>query len=400
METKKKKKVGINGFGSIGRSIARAILERDDVELVAINEAVMGFDHVKYMFEHEGVHGQWRNRELKVEIPDDLTIVFGEKRVIALFERLDPAFIPWGIVGADFVVECTGLLTTKDTAAAHLKGGAKKVIIASASKDAPMFVFGVNEHEYTADLDIISSADSTINCLAPLVKVINDRFGIVEGLVTTVQSITDTSETVEGASKKDWRGGRAAFVSIMPSSSDAPKAVGRVIPSLNGKLAGMSFHVPTIDVSVVDLTLRLEKTSTYNDIKNAIKIESEGRMKGVLGYTEEDLLSTDFVGFALNDNFVKLVAWCDNTWGYSSRVVDLIMSLPPPPASMNLTVVECDLVAKLSRRRKSSVKIQFRRIEEEVYRQPSGFEILKARSFYLIEENRRSSSTTESENLR
>ncbi|RQW17148.1 type I glyceraldehyde-3-phosphate dehydrogenase, partial [Rhodobacteraceae bacterium CH30] len=241
--------------------------------------------------------------------------------------------------GAEYVVESTGVFTDKDKAAAHLKGGAKKVIISAPSKDAPMFVVGVNEKEYKSDLHIVSNASCTTNCLAPLAKVINDRFGIVEGLMTTVHSITATQKTVDGPSAKDWRGGRAASFNIIPSSTGAAKAVGKVLPQLNGKLTGMSFRVPTVDVSVVDLTVRLEKSATYDEIKAAIKEESEGKLKGILGYTDEDLVSTDFVGdsrssifdakagIALNNNFVKLVSWYDNEWGYSSRVVDLIVHM-------------------------------------------------------------------------
>ncbi|KAE8663240.1 Glyceraldehyde-3-phosphate dehydrogenase, cytosolic [Hibiscus syriacus] len=248
----------------------------------------------------------------------------------------NPEEIPWAEAGAEYVVESTGVFTDKDKAAAHLKGGAKKVVISAPSKDAPMFVVGVNEKEYKPDLNIVSNASYTTNCLAPLAKVIHDKFGIVEGLMTTVHSITATQKTVDGPSMKDWRGGRAASFNIIPSSTGAAKAVGKVFPALNGKLTGMAFRVPTVDVSVVDLTVRLEKKATYEDIKAAIKAESETNLKGILGYVEEDLVSTDFVGdnrssifdakagIALNDNFVKLVAWYDNEWGYSSRVIDLI----------------------------------------------------------------------------
>ncbi|CAI0457452.1 unnamed protein product [Linum tenue] len=248
----------------------------------------------------------------------------------------NPEEIPWGETGAEYIVESTGVFTDKDKAAAHLKGGAKKVVISAPSKDAPMFVVGVNEKEYKSDLDVVSNASCTTNCLAPLAKVINDKFGIVEGLMTTVHSITATQKTVDGPSMKDWRGGRAASFNIIPSSTGAAKAVGKVLPALNGKLTGMAFRVPTVDVSVVDLTVRLEKKATYDDIKNAMKEASEGCMKGILGYTEDDVVSSDFVGcnrssifdakagIALNDNFVKLVSWYDNEWGYSTRVVDLI----------------------------------------------------------------------------
>lgn len=285
------------------------------------------------MFKYDSVHGQWKHHELKVQ--DSNTLLFGEKPV-AVFGFRNPEEIPWGETGAEFIVESTGVFTDKEKAAAHLKGGAKKVVISAPSKDAPMFVVGVNEKEYTPDLDIVSNASCTTNCLAPLAKVINDRFGIVEGLMTTVHSITATQKTVDGPSMKDWRGGRAASFNIIPSSTGAAKAVGKVLPALNGKLTGMAFRVPTVDVSVVDLTVRLEKAASYDEIKEAIKEESEGNLKGILGYTDEDVVSTDFVGdnrssifdakagIALSSNFVKLVSWYDNEWGYSSRVIDLI----------------------------------------------------------------------------
>ncbi|WCJ38682.1 Glyceraldehyde-3-phosphate dehydrogenase cytosolic [Euphorbia peplus] len=329
----KKIKIGINGFGRIGRLVARVALQRDDIELVAVNDPFISTEYMTYMFKYDSVHGQWKHSDLKIK--DEKTLLFGEKPV-TVFGFRNPEEIPWGAAGAEFVVESTGVFTDKDKAAAHLKGGAKKVIISAPSKDAPMFVVGVNEKEYKPELDIVSNASCTTNCLAPLAKVINDRFGIVEGLMTTVHSITATQKTVDGPSMKDWRGGRAASFNIIPSSTGAAKAVGKVLPQLNGKLTGMSFRVPTVDVSVVDLTVRLEKKATYEDIKAAIKEESEGKLKGILGYTEDDVVSTDFVGdsrssifdakagIALNDNFVKLVSWYDNEWGYSSRVLDLI----------------------------------------------------------------------------
>ncbi|KAI3812431.1 hypothetical protein L1987_17139 [Smallanthus sonchifolius] len=288
MASDKKIKIGINGFGRIGRLVARVSLQRDDVELVAVNDPFITTDYMTYMFKYDSVHGQWKHHELKVK--DEKTLLFGEKPV-TVFGIRNPEDIPWGEAGADFVVESTGVFTDKDKAAAHLKGGAKKVIISAPSKDAPMFVVGVNEKEYKP---------GTTNCLAPLAKVINDRFGIVEGLMTTVHSITATQKTVDGPSMKDWRGGRAASFNIIPSSTGA------------------------------------SKKATYEQIKAAIKEESEGKLKGILGYTEDDLVSTDFVGdssssifdakagIALNDNFVKLVSWYDNEWGYSSRVIDLI----------------------------------------------------------------------------
>ncbi|CDP13300.1 unnamed protein product [Coffea canephora] len=328
--------IGINGFGRIGRLVARVALQRDDVELVAINDPFITTDYMTYMFKYDTVHGQWKHHEVKVK--DDKTLLFGEKPV-KVFGLRNPEEIPWGETGADFVVESTGVFTDKDKAAAHLKGGAKKVVISAPSKDAPMFVVGVNEKEYKPDLNVVSNASCTTNCLAPLAKVINDRFGIVEGLMTTVHSITATQKTVDGPSSKDWRGGRAASFNIIPSSTGAAKAVGKVLPALNGKLTGMAFRVPTVDVSVVDLTVRLDKPATYEQIKTAIKEEAAGKLKGVLGYTEEDVVSSDFIGdsrssifdakagIALNEKYVKLVAWYDNEVGYSTRVVDLIVHM-------------------------------------------------------------------------
>ncbi|KAL0421516.1 UNVERIFIED_CONTAM: Glyceraldehyde-3-phosphate dehydrogenase, cytosolic [Sesamum latifolium] len=324
-------KIGINGFGRIGRLVARVALQRDDVELVAVNDPFISTDYMTYMFKYDSVHGHWKHHEVKVK--DEKTLLFGEKPV-RVFGFRNPEEIPWAEAGAEFVVESTGVFTDKDKAAAHLKGGAKKVVISAPSKDAPMFVWGVNEKEYKPDLNIVSNASCTTNCLAPLAKVINDRFGIVEGLMTTVHSITATQKTVDGPSSKDWRGGRAASFNIIPSSTGAAKCF-----RLNGKLTGMAFRVPTVDVSVVDLTVRLEKEATYEEIKAAIKEESENKLKGILGYTEDDVVSTDFVGdsrssifdakagIALSKNFVKLVSWYDNEWGYSSRVIDLIVHI-------------------------------------------------------------------------
>ncbi len=329
-------KIGINGFGRIGRLVARVALQRDDIELVAVNDPFITVEYMTYMFKYDTVHGQWKHHELKVK--DSNTLLFGEKPV-TVFGIRNPEEIPWGETGAEFVVESTGVFTDKDKAAAHLKGGAKKVVISAPSKDAPMFVVGVNEKEYKPELNIVSNASCTTNCLAPLAKVINDRFGIVEGLMTTVHSITATQKTVDGPSMKDWRGGRAASFNIIPSSTGAAKAVGKVLPALNGKLTGMAFRVPTVDVSVVDLTVRLQKAATYEQVKAAIKEESEGKLKGILGYTEDDVVSSDFVGdcrssifdakagIALNDNFHKFVSWYDNEWGYSSRVIDLIVHM-------------------------------------------------------------------------
>ncbi|KAG5520701.1 hypothetical protein RHGRI_033326 [Rhododendron griersonianum] len=344
--TDKKIKIGINGefisaenglgFGRIGRLVARVALQRNDVELVAVNDPFITTDYMTYMFKYDSVHGQWKHHDVKVK--DSKTILFDEKPV-TVFGLRNPEEIPWSETGAEFVVESTGVFTDKEKAAAHLKGGAKKVVISAPSKDAPMFVMGVNEKDYKPDIDIVSNASCTTNCLAPLAKVINDRFGIVEGLMTTVHSITATQKTVDGPSSKDWRGGRAASFNIIPSSTGAAKAVGKVLPALNGKLTGMAFRVPTVDVSVVDLTVRLEKGASYQQIKDVIKEESEGKLKGILGYTEDDVVSTDLIGdsrssifdakagIALNDHFVKLVSWYDNEWGYSSRVIDLIVHM-------------------------------------------------------------------------
>ncbi|KAG6555725.1 hypothetical protein Mapa_002963 [Marchantia paleacea] len=331
-----KVKIGINGFGRIGRLVARVALERDDIELVAVNDPFISTEYMAYMFKYDSVHGRYTKNT--IEAKDDKTLLFG-KFPVSIFQCRDPAEIPWGQTGAEYVVESTGVFTTKDKAAAHLKGGAKKVVISAPSADAPMFVIGVNEKEYTSDIDIVSNASCTTNCLAPLAKVIHDKFGIVEGLMTTVHSITATQKTVDGPSAKDWRGGRGASFNIIPSSTGAAKAVGKVLPALNGKLTGMSFRVPTADVSVVDLTVRTEKKATYEEVKAAIKAESEGEMKGIIGYTEDDVVSTDFIGdsrssifdakagIALNDNFMKLISWYDNEWGYSNRVVDLILHM-------------------------------------------------------------------------
>ncbi|KAJ9683298.1 hypothetical protein PVL29_019051 [Vitis rotundifolia] len=331
--TMAKIKIGINGFGRIGRLVARVALQRDDVELVAVNDPFINTDYMTYMFKYDSVHGQWKHHDIKVK--DSKTLLFGDKAV-TVFGVKNPEEIPWGEAGAEYVVESTGVFTDKDKAAMHLKGGAKKVIISAPSSNAPMFVMGVNEKEYKSNIDIVSNASCTTNCLAPLAKVIHDKFGIVEGLMTTVHAITATQKTVDGPSMKDWRGGRAASFNIIPSSTGAAKAVGKVLPALNGKLTGMAFRVPTADVSVVDLTVRTEKKASYDDIKAAIKAESEGNLKGILGYTEDEVVSSDFLGdsrssifdakagIALNENFIKLVSWYDNEWGYSSRVVDLI----------------------------------------------------------------------------
>ncbi|XRM48287.1 hypothetical protein ABZX51_011218 [Aspergillus tubingensis] len=283
------------------------------------------------MLKYDSTHGQFKGT---IETYEEGLIVNGKK--IRFFAERDPAAIPWGTTGADYIVESTGVFTTQEKAAAHLKGGAKKVVISAPSADAPMFVMGVNNTSYTKDINVLSNASCTTNCLAPLAKVINDKFGIVEGLMTTVHSYTATQKVVDAPSSKDWRGGRTAAQNIIPSSTGAAKAVGKVIPTLNGKLTGMAMRVPTSNVSVVDLTCRLEKATSYDEIKKALKDASENELKGILGYTEDDIVSSDLngddhssifdakAGIALNSNFVKLVSWYDNEWGYSRRVVDLI----------------------------------------------------------------------------
>ena len=327
-----KTKIGINGFGRIGRLILRVASKRDDVEVVAINDPFITVDYAKYLFEHDTVHGHYDGT---VEYKDDKLIVNGKE--ITVFAEKDPTMIPWGKVGVEYVAEATGKFTKKEDAELHLKGGAKKVVITAPAKgDVPMFVMGVNNATYSKDMTVVSNASCTTNCLAPLAKVINDEFGIVEGLMTTVHSTTATQLTVDGPSKKDWRGGRAASANIIPSSTGAAKAVGEVIPALKGKLTGMSFRVPTINVSVVDLTCKLAKPTTYDEIKEAIKKHATTDMEGILGYTEDLVVSSDFIGdkrtsifdaaggIMLNDTFVKLIAWYDNEWGYSNKVVDLI----------------------------------------------------------------------------
>ncbi|MEI6752008.1 MAG: type I glyceraldehyde-3-phosphate dehydrogenase [Paludibacter sp.] len=324
-------KVGINGFGRIGRLVFRAAQERNDVQIVAVNDPFMDIDYMVYMLQYDTVHGRFQGT---AEHKDGKLVINGQE--IAFFAEKDPANIGWGAVGADYVVESTGVFTTIDKAGLHLQGGAKKVVISAPSNDAPMFVCGVNLNEYKADMNVVSNASCTTNCLAPLAKVINDNFGIVEGLMTTVHAATNTQKTVDAPSAKDWRGGRSILGNIIPSSTGAAKAVGKVIPALNGKLTGMAFRVPTADVSVVDLTVRLEKAASYVEIKAAIKLASETTMAGVLGYTEDSVVSSDFIhetrtsvfdagaGIALNGNFVKLVSWYDNEWGYSNKVLDLI----------------------------------------------------------------------------
>ncbi|XP_014786157.1 glyceraldehyde-3-phosphate dehydrogenase isoform X1 [Octopus bimaculoides] len=326
-------KVGINGFGRIGRIILRASLKKD-INVVAVNDPFIELDYMVYMLTYDSTHGQFpacvSKEGDKLKINNTLITVTSEK---------DPACIPWSSAGAEYVVESTGVFTTIEKAAAHLKGGAKKIIISAPSADAPMFVMGVNHDKYTKDLNIVSNASCTTNCLAPLAKVIHDEFGIEEALMTTVHSYTATQKVVDGPSAKDWRGGRGASQNIIPSSTGAAKAVGKVIPDLNGKLTGMAFRIPTPDVSVVDVTCRLKKGASYDQIKKVVKKASQGKMKGILGYTEDAVVSTDLLGdthssifdagagISLNDNFVKLVSWYDNETGYSHRVVDLIMHM-------------------------------------------------------------------------
>ena len=326
-------KVGINGFGRIGRLVFRAAQSKSDVQIVGINDLI-DVDYMVYMLKYDSVHGQFDGT---VEVKDGNLVVNGN--VIRVTAERNPADLKWDAVGAEYVVESTGLFLTEEKANAHIQAGAKYVVMSAPSKDAtPMFVMGVNNDAY-AGQKVVSNASCTTNCLAPLAKVINDKFGIVEGLMTTVHATTATQKTVDGPSAKDWRGGRAAGGNIIPSSTGAAKAVGKVIPQLNGKLTGMAFRVPTLDVSVVDLTVRLEKSATYDEIKAAIKAASENEMKGILGYTEDAVVSTDFThdartsifdaeaGIALNGNFVKLVSWYDNEWGYSNKVVELIQHM-------------------------------------------------------------------------
>lgn len=323
-------KVGINGFGRIGNLAFQAALEKKGVEVIAINDPFIEADYMAYMMKYDTIHGKFDG---EVKAKNGNLIVNGKE--IKVYNEMDPKNIPWGNDGVDYVLECSGVFTTLEKAQAHIDAGAKKVIISAPSKDAPMFVMGVNNDKYDPSMNIISNASCTTNCLAPLAKVINDKFGIKEGLMTTVHSITATQKTVDGASKKDWRGGRAASYNIIPSSTGAAKAVGKVIPELNGKLTGMAFRVPTIDVSVVDLTCNLEKPATYEEICEAVKCASENELKGILEYVDEPLVSSDFIhdahtsifdakaGIQLTDTFVKLVAWYDNEWGYSNKLVDL-----------------------------------------------------------------------------
>ena len=327
-------KIGINGFGRIGRLVFRAAVEQPDkYEIVGINDPFVSLDYMVYMTKYDSIHGRFRG---EVHTEGDSLVVNGRK--VAVYGCMDPKEIPWSECGAEYIVESTGVFTSGEKAAAHLAAGARKVVISAPAKDkeTPTFVMGVNEDTYTKEMTVVSNASCTTNCLAPLAKVIHDTFGIEEGLMTTVHSTTATQKTVDGPSKKDWRGGRAASGNIIPSSTGAAKACALVIPSLKGKLTGMSFRVPTLDVSVVDLTVRLSRDTTYEEICAAVKEASEGRMKGILGYTDEDVVSSDFIGdprtsifdekagIMLNPRFVKLVAWYDNEWGYSNKVLDLI----------------------------------------------------------------------------
>jgi len=325
-------KIGINGFGRIGRLVARVAAADPDVTLVAVNDPFIALDYMVYMFKYDSTHGQFKG---DVSVEGDQLKINGNS--IAVYSCMKPEEIPWGKHDVDFVVESTGVFTSLAKADAHVKGGAKNVVISAPSPDAPMFVMGVNQEKYESSMKIISNASCTTNCLAPLAKVVNDKFGIVEGLMTTIHAYTATQKTVDGPSAKAWRDGRGAHQNIIPASTGAAKAVGKVIPELNGKLTGMAFRVPTPNVSVVDLTVRLEKGASYDEICAAVKEASESdAMKGVLGYTEDALVSCDFMsstysstfdknaGIGLNDNFVKLVTWYDNEFGYSNRVIDLI----------------------------------------------------------------------------
>jgi glyceraldehyde 3-phosphate dehydrogenase len=324
-------KVGINGFGRIGRLAYRAAYLNPNIEVVAINDLVEP-DYMAYMLKYDSTHGKFPG---KIEVKDGNIIVDGNS--IKVLSQKDPSLLEWSKYGAEYIIESTGFFTTIETASAHIKAGAKKVIISAPSSDAKMFVMGVNNETYTKEDTIISNASCTTNCLAPLAKVINDNFGIIEALMTTVHATTATQKTVDGPSNKDWRGGRGASQNIIPSSTGAAKAVGKVIPTLAGKLTGMAFRVPVPDVSVVDLTCRLEKGASYEQICQTIQKSSQNELKGILEYVDEDVVSTDFLGnshtcifdakagISLNDNFVKLVAWYDNEWAYSCKLVDLIV---------------------------------------------------------------------------
>lgn len=324
-------KIGINGFGRIGRLVFRVAIDKPNFEIVGINDLV-DVDYMAYMLKYDSTHGRFSGT---VEVKDGNLVVNGQ--TIRVTAERNPADLKWGDVGAEYVVESTGLFLTKETAQGHIDAGAKKVVMSAPSKDdTPMFVMGVNQDKYSPDMTFVSNASCTTNCLAPIAKVLHDNFGIKDGLMTTVHATTATQKTVDGPSMKDWRGGRGAGQNIIPSSTGAAKAVGKVIPELNGKLTGMSFRVPTPDVSVVDLTVNLEKPASYDAIKKAMKDASEGEMKGILGYTDEAVVSNDFLGdprtsifdaeagIALTDTFVKVVSWYDNEWGYSTKVTELV----------------------------------------------------------------------------
>ena len=324
-------KVGINGFGRIGRLVMRASFEREDIDVVAINDPFIDLEYMRYMLQYDTIHGKL-NKE--IEVVEDGIVVDGKK--IVVYNCKEPSEIPWKDTGAEYIVESSGVFASMEGASKHFVGGAKKVVVSAPTKDTPMFVMGVNHNDYTKDMNVVSNASCTTNCLAPLAKVVHEKFGIKDGLMTTVHSVTATQKTVDGPSKKDWRGGRAATYNIIPSSTGAAKAVGKVIPDLNGKLTGMSFRVPTLDVSVVDLTCNLEKPATYDEIVQAVKEACQGELKGIMDYTEDAVVSSDFIhdphisifdvkaGIALTDTFVKLVAWYDNEWGYSNKVLDLV----------------------------------------------------------------------------
>ena len=327
-------KIGINGFGRIGRLAFRAAIKRDDVEIVAIND-LESPDYMAYMLKYDSTHGRFDGT---VEEVNGHLVVNG--KTIRVTAEKDPANLKWDEVGAEVILECTGFFLTQELAQKHIDAGAKKVVLSAPAKDdTPTFVMGVNHKELKAEQTIVSNASCTTNCLAPMVKVLNDNFGIIEGLMTTVHAVTATQKTVDGPSQKDWRGGRGAYQNIIPSSTGAAKAVGLVIPEIKGKLTGMSFRVPVADVSVVDLTVRLDKATTYEQITKAFKDASEGELKGIVGFTDEDVVSEDFkgdtrtcifdakAGIALNDNFVKVVAWYDNEWGYSNKLIDLVQEV-------------------------------------------------------------------------
>merc|ERR1712012_984830 len=332
-QTSNMSKIGINGFGRIGRLVLRSAIAKG-AQVVAINDPFIPLDYMVYMFKYDSTHGRFQG-----EVKHDGEFLYVNGAKIHVFGERDPANINWASAGAEYVVESTGVFTTTEKASAHAKNGAKKIIISAPSADAPMYVMGVNHEKYDPSQQVVSNASCTTNCLAPLAKVIHDNFGIVEGLMTTVHAVTATQKTVDGPSNKAWRDGRGAAQNIIPASTGAAKAVGKVIPELNGKLTGMAFRVPTPDVSVVDLTVRLEKGASYDTIKAAIKKASEGPLKGYLDYTEDQVVSTDFVGdqhssifdakagIMLSSTFVKLVSWYDNEYGYSNRVIDLIMHM-------------------------------------------------------------------------